>query len=247
MDFKNKVAVVTGGTQGIGKAVCLKLASLGANIVVNGIGSIEQAEAVKKECEAYGVQAIAVIADISSFNEAKHLMDEAVKAFGRIDILVNNAGITRDQLILRMKESHFDDVIRVNLKGCWNCMKHVSRIMTKQRYGKIISMASVVGVQGNAGQINYAASKAGIIGMTKSLAKELASRGINVNAVAPGFVDTQMTEVLDEKIKEQILAHIPFHKMASPEDIANVVAFLASDLSSYMTGQTLNVDGGMVM
>ena len=250
MDLTNKTALVTGGSQGIGKAVCLKLAQLGANIAINYIdfgNNKTIAEETQKEIEALGVKAMIVSADVSSFEDTENMFAEVMKEFGRIDILVNNAGITKDNLMMRMKEADFDAVINVNLKGTWNCMKHVTRIMMKQKYGKIISMASVVGVMGNAGQVNYSASKAGVIGMTMSLAKELASRGINVNAVAPGFIQTDMTAVLSDEVKADLAKNIPLGTLGTVEDVANTVAFLASDESKYITGQVIHVDGGMAM
>ncbi|WP_041140243.1 3-oxoacyl-[acyl-carrier-protein] reductase [Beduini massiliensis] len=250
MDLTNKIALVTGGSQGIGKAVCLKLAQLGANIAVNYIdfgNNKAIAEETQKELEALGVKAMIVSADVSSFEDTEKMFAEVMEKFGRIDILVNNAGITKDNLMMRMKEADFDAVINVNLKGTWNCMKHVTRIMMKQKYGKIISMASVVGVMGNAGQVNYSASKAGVIGMTMSLARELASRGINVNAVAPGFIQTDMTAVLSDEVKADLAKNIPLGTLGTVEDVANTVAFLASDESKYITGQVIHVDGGMAM
>ncbi|MFD3155424.1 3-oxoacyl-[acyl-carrier-protein] reductase [Haloimpatiens sp. FM7330] len=245
--LKEKVAIVTGASRGIGRAIALKLAEKGANIVVNYRNNKEMADELVAEIEAKGVKALAIKSDISKFEDAENMIKQAVKEFGSIDILVNNAGITKDTLILRMKEEDFDRVIEVNLKGAFNCIKHASKIMMKQRCGRIINMSSVVGIVGNAGQINYAAAKAGIIGMTKSAAKELASRGITVNAVAPGFIRTDMTEVLSDKVKEEALKSIPLKRMGETSDIANVVAFLASEEGSYITGQVINVDGGMVM
>ena len=250
MDLTNKIALVTGGSQGIGKAVCLKLAQLGANIAINYIdfgNNKAIAKETQKEIEALGVKAMIVSADVSSFEDTEAMFAEVIKEFGRIDILVNNAGITKDNLMMRMKEADFDAVINVNLKGTWNCMKHVTRIMMKQKYGKIISMASVVGVMGNAGQVNYSASKSGVIGMTMSLARELASRGINVNAVAPGFIQTDMTAVLSDEVKADLAKNIPLGTLGTVEDVANTVAFLASDESKYITGQVIHVDGGMAM
>ncbi|ABG84433.1 3-oxoacyl-[acyl-carrier-protein] reductase [Clostridium perfringens] len=245
--LKDKVAIVTGGTRGIGRAIALKLADHGANIVINYRNSDKEAEELKAILEGKGVKVLTVKCDISNFEDSKNLMDKCKEVFGKIDILVNNAGITKDTLIMRMKEEDFDNVIDVNLKGTFNCAKHASAIMLKQRFGKIINMTSVVGIAGNAGQVNYAASKAGVIGLTKSLAKELGSRGITVNAVAPGFINTDMTASLSEKVKEEASKNIPLKRLGDPEDVANLVGFLASDAANYITGQVINVDGGMVM
>ena len=245
--LKDKVAIVTGGTRGIGRAIALKLADHGANIVINYRNSDKEAEELKAILEGKGVKVLTVKCDISNFEDSKNLMDKCKEVFGKIDILVNNAGITKDTLIMRMKEEDFDNVIDVNLKGTFNCAKHASAIMLKQRFGKIINMTSVVGIAGNAGQVNYAASKAGVIGLTKSLAKELGSRGITVNAVAPGFINTDMTASLSEKVKEEASKNIPLKRLGDPEDVANLVGFLASDSANYITGQVINVDGGMVM
>ncbi|ELC8430544.1 3-oxoacyl-[acyl-carrier-protein] reductase [Clostridium perfringens] len=245
--LKDKVAIVTGGTRGIGRAIALKLADHGANIVINYRNSDKEAEELKAILEGKGVKVLTVKCDISNFEDSKNLMDKCKEVFGKIDILVNNAGITKDTLIMRMKEEDFDNVIDVNLKGTFNCAKHASAIMLKQRFGKIINMTSVVGIAGNAGQVNYAASKAGVIGLTKSLAKELGSRGITVNAVAPGFINTDMTASLSEKVKEEASKNIPLKRLGDPEDVANLVGFLASDAANYITGQIINVDGGMVM
>lgn len=245
--LKDKVAIVTGGTRGIGRAIALKLADHGANIVINYRNSDKEAEELKAILEGKGVKVLTVKCDISNFEDSKNLMDKCKEVFGKIDILVNNAGITKDTLIMRMKEEDFDNVIDVNLKGTFNCAKHASAIMLKQRFGKIINMTSVVGIAGNAGQVNYAASKAGVIGLTKSLAKELGSRGITVNAVAPGFINTDMTASLSEKVKEEASKNIPLKRLGDPEDVANLVEFLASDAANYITGQVINVDGGMVM
>lgn len=245
--LKDKVAIVTGGTRGIGRAIALKLADHGANIVINYRNSDKEAEELKSILEGKGVKVLTVKCDISNFEDSKNLMDKCKEVFGKIDILVNNAGITKDTLIMRMKEEDFDNVIDVNLKGTFNCAKHASAIMLKQRFGKIINMTSVVGIAGNAGQVNYAASKAGVIGLTKSLAKELGSRGITVNAVAPGFINTDMTASLSEKVKEEASKNIPLKRLGDPEDVANLVGFLASDAANYITGQVINVDGGMVM
>ncbi len=245
--LKDKVAIVTGGTRGIGRAIALKLADHGANIVINYRNSDKEAEELKAILEEKGVKVLTVKCDISNFEDSKNLMDKCKEVFGKIDILVNNAGITKDTLIMRMKEEDFDNVIDVNLKGTFNCAKHASAIMLKQRFGKIINMTSVVGIAGNAGQVNYAASKSGVIGLTKSLAKELGSRGITVNAVAPGFINTDMTASLSEKVKEEASKNIPLKRLGDPEDVANLVGFLASDAANYITGQVINVDGGMVM
>ncbi|TBX17223.1 3-oxoacyl-[acyl-carrier-protein] reductase [Clostridium perfringens] len=245
--LKDKVAIVTGGTRGIGRAIALKLADHGANIVINYRNSDKEAEELKAILEEKGVKVLTVKCDISNFEDSKNLMNKCKEVFGKIDILVNNAGITKDTLIMRMKEEDFDNVIDVNLKGTFNCAKHASAIMLKQRFGKIINMTSVVGIAGNAGQVNYAASKAGVIGLTKSLAKELGSRGITVNAVAPGFINTDMTASLSEKVKEEASKNIPLKRLGDPEDVANLVGFLASDAANYITGQVINVDGGMVM
>ncbi|CAG9361254.1 3-oxoacyl-[acyl-carrier-protein] reductase [Clostridium perfringens] len=245
--LKDKVAIVTGGTRGIGRAIALKLADNGANIVINYRNSDKEAEELKAILEEKGVKVLTVKCDISNFEDSKNLMDKCKEVFGKIDILVNNAGITKDTLIMRMKEEDFDSVIDVNLKGTFNCAKHASAIMLKQRFGKIINMTSVVGIAGNVGQVNYAASKAGVIGLTKSLAKELGSRGITVNAVAPGFINTDMTASLSEKVKEEASKNIPLKRLGDPEDVANLVGFLASDAANYITGQVINVDGGMVM
>lgn len=245
--LKDKVAIVTGGTRGIGRAIALKLADNGANIVINYRNSDKEAEELKAILEEKGVKVLIVKCDISNFQDSKNLMDKCKEVFGKIDILVNNAGITKDTLIMRMKEEDFDSVIDVNLKGTFNCAKHASAIMLKQRFGKILNMTSVVGIAGNAGQVNYAASKAGVIGLTKSLAKELGSRGITVNAVAPGFINTDMTASLSEKVKEEASKNIPLKRLGDPEDVANLVGFLASDAANYITGQVINVDGGMVM
>ena len=247
MDFSGKTAVVTGGSRGIGRAVCLELAKGGANVVLCYAGNESAASEAVSACEALGAKALAVKCDVSDGAQVKNLMDEAVKAFGRIDILVNNAGITRDGLLMMMKEEDFDAVISSNLRGTFLCMKAVSRLMMKQRCGHIVNLSSVVGLRGNAGQVNYAASKAGVIGMTKSLAKELASRGVTVNAVAPGFIDTDMTAAMTEAAKTATLAAIPMQRLGKPEDVAKAVAFLASDGAAYITGQVLAVDGGMAM
>lgn len=245
--MKGKCAIVTGGAKGIGKAIALKLASLGVNIVLNYRSSSAEAEETAEEIQKLGVEVLTVQADISKLDQVENLIKAAKEKFGTIDIMVNNAGITKDTLILRMKEEEFDSVIDVNLKGVFNCMKAVTPVMVRQKHGKIVSISSVVGIAGNAGQVNYAASKAGIIGMTKSLAKEVGSRGINVNAVAPGFIDTDMTSTLNDKVKEEAEKNIPLKRFGKSEDVAEVVAFLSSEASNYVTGQVIQVDGGMLM
>lgn len=250
MKLKDKVVLVTGGAQGIGKEICFTCAREGAIIVVNYVdfGDNEAiAKATKMELEAIGAKVMLAKANVASFSETEAMFKEVVKELGRIDVLVNNAGITKDSLLMRMKESDFDAVVDVNLKGTWNCMKHATKIMMKQRSGRIISMSSVVGVMGNAGQVNYSATKAGIIGMTMSLAREVGSRGITVNAVAPGFIQTAMTDVLPDEIKENMAKQIPLGTFGQVSDIANTVVFLASDDAKYITGQTIHVDGGMAM
>ena len=247
MNFSGKTAVVTGGSRGIGWAVCLELAKGGANVVLCYAGNESAANDTVAACEALGAKALAVRCNVADAGEVKALVDTAVKTFGRVDILVNNAGITRDGLLMMMKEEDFDAVLNTNLKGTFLAMRAVSRIMMKQRYGRIVNLSSVVGLRGNAGQVNYAASKAGVIGMTKSLAKELATRGVTVNAVAPGFIETDMTAAMPEAAKTATLASIPMARLGAPEDVAKAVAFLASDDAAYITGQVVRVDGGMAM
>ena len=247
MSLTGKTAIVTGGSRGIGRAVCLELARRGCNIVLSFAGNTAAADQTAAECRALGVQALAVQGNVADADAVKALFDAALKQFGAIDILVNNAGITRDNLLMLLKEEDFDAVVDTNLKGTFLCMKAAVRPMMKQRRGRIISLSSVVGLHGNAGQVNYAATKAGVIGMTKSLAKELAGRNITVNAVAPGFIDTDMTAVLPDKAKEAILSSIPMARLGAAEDVASAVAFLASDEAGYITGQVLAVDGGMSM
>lgn len=242
-----KTAVVTGASRGIGCAIAIELAKEGANVVVNYSGSKEKAEEVVSEIEKLGSKAIAVQANVSNAESVQNLMNEAIEQFGSIDILVNNAGITRDNLIMRMKEEEWDEVINTNLKGVFLCTKAVTRQMMKQRSGRIINISSVVGVLGNAGQANYVAAKSGVIGLTKSTARELASRNILVNAIAPGYIGTEMTDALPEDVKKAITDQIPLSKIGNPEQIAKAVVFLASDDSSYITGQTLHVDGGLYM
>lgn len=245
--LKGKTAIVTGASRGIGRAIAVKLAELGANLVLNYRSDSKSVEDVIKEIESKGSKAIAVQGDVSVFSDAENIVKKAVEVFDSLDILINNAGITKDGLVLRMKEEDFDKVIDVNLKGAFNCIRHAAPVMVKQKGGKIVNISSVVGVTGNAGQINYSAAKAGIIGVTKSAARELASRGINVNAVAPGFIETDMTQILSDKVKESTLNTIPLKRFGSAQDIANMVAFLVSSSADYITGQVINVDGGMVM
>lgn len=245
--LQDKVALVTGASRGIGRAIALEFASKGAKVVVNFAGSEDKAQAVVKEIEDLGGQAFKIQADVANEAEVKLMIKEVVSQYGRVDILVNNAGITKDNLLMRMKESEFDQVINTNLKGCFLCMKAVTRQMMKQRSGRIINIASIVGVSGNPGQANYVAAKAGVIGLTKSTAQELASRNILVNAVAPGFISTDMTDQLNEEQRKHILSLIPLAKLGTPADVANVVRFLASDDANYITGQTIHIDGGMVM
>ncbi|GCD09353.1 3-oxoacyl-[acyl-carrier-protein] reductase [Clostridium tagluense] len=245
--LKGKTAVVTGASRGIGRAIALKLAKLGANIVVNYRSSADAVQEVVKEIEALGAKALAVQCDISSYSDVENMMKKCVEQFGSLDILVNNAGITKDGLLMRMKEEDFDSVIDINLKGAFNCTRHVSAIMLKKRSGRIINISSVSGLTGNAGQVNYSAAKAGIIGMTKAVAREFASRGVTCNAVAPGYIQTDMTDSLSQKVKEAVLSGIPLKRLGMACDVANAVAFLASEEASYITGQVINVDGGMVM
>lgn len=247
MQLTGKTAIVTGGARGIGRAIALTLAEAGANIVINYTSSSKAAEEVVEEAKKLGVSALAVKADVSVNDEIENLVKQVLNQFASIDILVNNAGITRDNLLIRMSEEEFQDVIDINLKGAFICTKHVSKVMIKQRAGRIINIASVVGVMGNAGQSNYAASKAGLIGFTKSIAKELAKRNVNVNAVAPGYIETDMTSSLPEKVREEFMINIPLARAGKPQDVANAVLFLSSKYSEYITGQVINIDGGMVM
>ena len=245
--LQGKCEVITGASRGIGKAIAIKFAKEGANVVLNYRNSEKEALELKTELDKLGSNTLIIKADVSKFDEAEYLIKEAKNAFGRVDILVNNAGITKDTLIMRMKEEDFDDVIDINLKGSFNCLRAISPIMVKQKEGKIINMSSVVGVVGNAGQVNYSASKAGLIGMTKSLAKEIGSKNINVNAIAPGFIDTDMTKVLSDEQKKNIISGVPLKRLGQVEDIANLAVFLASEKSNYITGQVIHVDGGMAM
>ena len=243
--MEGKVAVVTGASRGIGKAIAVKLASKGATVVINYNGSRERAEEVKNEVESAGGKAVIIQCNVADFDACKEFIETVIKEQGRIDILVNNAGITKDGLIMKMKEEDFDSVLNVNLKGTFNTIRHSARQMLKQRSGKIVNISSVSGILGNVGQANYAASKAGVIGLTKTMARELGSRGITVNAIAPGFVDTEMTEVLSEEIRENACKQIILGRFGKPEDIANTAVFLASDKADYITGQVISVDGGM--
>ncbi len=245
--LNGQVALVTGASRGIGRAIALVLAKAGADVIVNYAGSESAAEEVVQLIRGMGRRAEKIQAHVGNSEQAESMIKAVIEQFGTIDILVNNAGITRDNLIMRMKEEEFDDVINTNLKGVFNCIKAVTRPMMKQRSGKIINISSVVGVLGNPGQANYVAAKAGVIGLTKATARELASRNITVNCIAPGFIETEMTDKLPEDAKAALLQQIPLAKLGKPDDIANVVLFLASSAASYMTGQTLHVDGGMYM
>ena len=245
--MSGKVALVTGASRGIGRAVAMELAKNGVNLIINYSGSEEAAKEVLKEVTKLGIQAYIYKANVGNYNECAAMVEFAIEKFSKIDILVNNAGITKDMLLMRMSEEQFDDVININLKGTFNCMQLVSKYMIKAKSGRIINMASVSGRLGNAGQVNYAASKAGVEGMTKAAAREMAARGITVNAIAPGFVKTDMTDVLSDKVKENIIESIPMKTFGIPEDIAKTVVFLAGEGARYITGQTISVDGGMYM
>ena len=247
MPLHGKTALVTGASRGIGRAVAIRLASDGANVAINFAGNLEKAQEVKSIIEANGGNAMLVQCDVSDFNAVEQMIKQITDNWKSIDILVNNAGITRDALLLRMKPDDFDAVINTNLKGVFNCTKLVSKLMLKQRRGRIVNMSSVVALEGNAGQTNYAAAKAGIIGFTKSAARELAPRGITVNAVAPGFIETDMTNAIPDEIKQSTADKIPVGRLGRTEDIANAVAFLVSDQADYITGQVLAVDGGLAM
>ena len=242
-----KCALITGATRGIGKQIAITLAKQGYNIALNYRKENEELENTKKEIEEIGVQVLAVKGDVANFEECENFVKQVIERFGQIDVLVNNAGITKDMLLMRMKKEDFEQVIDTNLVGTFNVTKNVVPYMMKARSGRIINISSVVGISGNAGQTNYSASKAGIIGFSKSLAKEIASRNILVNAVAPGFIETNMTDVLKDDVKQEIAKNIPLKRMGTAHDVANVVKFLASDDSSYITGQVINVDGGMLM
>jgi 3-oxoacyl-[acyl-carrier protein] reductase len=244
--LNGKTVVVTGGNTGIGKEICLGFGAEGANVVVNWIFNEEAALEVCELVKNLGGNAEAVYGDVTSLVESKNIIDKGIEVFGAVDVLINNSGITRDNLMMRMSEEEFDSVINVNLKGTWNMCKNVTRHMMKRRQGSIINIASVVGIMGNAGQANYVASKAGIIGMTKSLAKEFGARGVTVNAVAPGFIETKMTEVLPEEVRLNYMKQIPLNRFGSAKDVANACVFLASDNASYITGQVISVNGGMI-
>lgn len=245
MDLSNRVALVTGSGRGIGRTIALKLAEVGATVVLNDVGDASSVDSVVEEIKAMGGESRAILADVSSSSDVNRMVAETVAAYGRIDILVNNAGITRDQLVLRMSDEDWDKVININLKSVFLCTRAVLRQMIKQRWGRIVNIASIIGIIGNAGQANYAASKAGIIGFTKSISKEVASRGITANAVAPGFIDTKMTQQLDETQRQELQKRIPAGSLGTPRDVAEAVAFFASEEARYITGQVLNVDGGM--
>ena len=245
--LEGKVALITGAARGIGKAIAIKYAQEGANIAFTDLVIDENGENTKKEIESYGVKVLAIASNAASFEEAHNAVEQVVKEFGKLDILVNNAGITKDGLMMRMSEAQWDAVIAVNLKSAFNFVHAVTPVMVRQRGGSIINMSSVVGVHGNAGQCNYSASKAGMIGLTKSIAQELGSRGVRANAIAPGFIITEMTAQLPDEVKKEWASKIPLRRGGTPEDIANVATFLASDLSSYVTGQVISVCGGMQM
>jgi 3-oxoacyl-[acyl-carrier protein] reductase len=245
--LKDEVAIVTGSSRGIGAATAIKLAEEGADLVINYNSDRESAEETAAKVRELGRKAIIVQGNVANSDDAKNLIKSTIDEYGKIDILVNNAGITKDGLILRMKEKDFSNVIDVNLKGTFNCTKNAIRYMMKQRHGKIVNLSSVVGLMGNAGQANYAASKAGVVGFSKSIAKEVSKRGINVNVVAPGYIDTEMTEELPSQVKEDMLDNIPLNRFGEVEDVANVILFLVSPLANYVNGQTINIDGGMLM
>lgn len=247
MKFQNRTALVTGGSRGIGRAVCIRLAQEGADVIINYAGNIEAAKETATQCETYGVRTMLIRADVSDRTECEQMFQEAMSFTGRIDILVNNAGITKDQLLLRMKPEDFEKVIRVNLTGCYNCLQLVAKIMLKQKFGRVINVSSVVGLRGNPGQINYAASKAAVIGMTKTMAKEFAMKNISVNAVAPGFIETDILSAMEDRAKEGMVGMIPAGRLGRPEEVAEAVAFFAHPENGYITGQVLCIDGGMAV
>ena len=245
MELTERVAIVTGGGRGIGRAIALKLAEAGATVIINDVGDSEPAEGVAEEIRKMGRESLVVLADVSQSTEVASLVNNTVEKYGKIDILVNNAGITRDQLTVRMSDDDWDKVLGINLKGVFVCSKAVLRPMMKQRWGRIISISSIVGLIGNPGQANYASAKAGIIGLTRTIAKEVASRGITANAIAPGFIDTPMTQQLPEERKQELMNQVPLGFLGTPRDVAEVVAFLASEEARYITGQVVTVDGGI--
>jgi len=247
IDLTNKVALVTGASRGIGKEIALTLAKAGSNVVVNYSKSEEQAEEVVKEISFFGGKSFAIRADISDENQVKEMVDKTISKFGTIDILINNAGVTKDTLIVRMNNDDWEDVLNVCLKGAFFCSKYISRIMIRKKSGSIVNISSIVGVRGNAGQVNYSSAKAGLIGLTKSLARELAPRGVRVNAIAPGYIKTKLTDILSESVKDNILKATPLGYLGETKDVANSVLFLVSDLARYITGHVLLVDGGMGM
>ena len=246
ISFKDKTVLVTGGSRGIGEAIVLKFASLGANVIINYVSSESKANELAKRVQELGGQSLVVQGDVSNFSESQNMIEKAIEEFGTIDVLINNSGITRDNLMLRMSEEDFDQVINVNLKGTWNMCKNITRHFLKNKSGSIINITSFVGSIGNPGQPNYVSSKAGIIGLTKSLAKEFGSRNIRVNAVAPGFIETEMTDKLPDDVKTTYQKQIPLNKFGTTQDVANACAFLASEDASYITGQVINVNGGMI-